>query len=129
MRPILSQYDCLCSAILSIEGIRYCAVSDASGNVLAGRQKAGVPPIETDSEREDSSFRVAMISGIIQLMPHSFGRAKALSIDFERVRMLIFPLDQQNFLVATLEPNASVEMTDRVERIITESEDPKTTVG
>lgn len=117
----LLAHDRLCNEIMAIEGIRFCAVRDFTGQTLAGGQKPGIPRIETDEERTRSATRTGIIAAMIQSMPASFGKVKSMSVDFEELTLLVFPLESDNMLQVTTEPDA-VSAKQKIVDILKHSE-------
>lgn len=104
-------------SVSSLKGVRYCAVRDVLGNVIAGGQSRGVPAIESEIERLDSSYRVSLIAGSLASMPASFGRAKVLSVQFDRLTLFTVPLGGGAILMFTVRPG-SERLKERVLRIV-----------
>jgi circadian clock protein KaiC len=107
----------LVDSVSAIEGVRYCAVRDVLGNVIAGGQKKGIKEIESEIERLDSSYRVSLITGSLASMPASFGKARVLSFQFERLNLFIFPLGQGAILFITVKAGAEA-IKEKVLRIL-----------
>ena len=112
-----SDLDILCSRVMSIGGVRFCAVRDVTGNTLAGGQKLGIPRIESNEERATSAVRMGLVAGMLESMPASFGRARSIAIEFDRITMHVFPLDQNRFLQATSEPRVT-NVKEEIKRLI-----------
>lgn len=112
-----SEFEKLCSAVKSVEGVRFCAVRDHAGNTLHGGQKEGIPRIETDEERALSALRIGLTSGMLKSMPESFGKPTFVLIEFEKLTMLVIPIDEDLILHVTLQPGAdAAKVKDQVQR-------------
>ena len=112
-------FDKMTEEILAIRGIRYCAVRDAYGDVLAGGQRSGVSHIETQEELEDfSAYRVSLISSLVSSVPASFGKVEYFAMNFQNLTMFVFPLDKGNILHVTTEPSVTSELLHAVPAIL-----------
>lgn len=96
----------LVKSVSAIKGVRYCAVRDVLGNVIAGGQKKGIPEIESEVERLDSSYRISLIAGSFASMPVSFGMARVVSFQFEKLSVFFVPLGQGAILLFTAKVGA-----------------------
>jgi len=108
------QYQELCKSVSEIAGVRYAAVRDADGDIVAGGQKPGVPEIETTEERDDTNLRVTLMSGLFGSSPASFGRPQILVVGFQKLRLLAFPLGRGAILLATMEAGSPEGTIDAI---------------
>ncbi len=110
-------YDELCESILNVPGVRYCAVRNADGDVIAGGQKEGVSEMETTEERKGTDMRVSLMSGLFGSSPGSFGTPQLLFLGYERLMMLAYPLGGGAIMLATLEPESQEAIIGTVRSI------------
>ncbi|MDG6965020.1 MAG: hypothetical protein JRN27_06465 [Nitrososphaerota archaeon] len=114
------RFDDLCREVLGeVPGVRYCAVRNADGEVLAGGQREGVQPIESREDREKTDMRVTLMSGLFGAAPTSFGEPQILVLVFEKLRMLAYPLGEGAILLATVEAGSPENTIDAIARIAT----------
>ncbi len=111
-------YDKLCAEVLRLPGVRYCAVRDVYGSAIAGGQRPGIPEMETVQERIDSGFRVSLMSAVLSNSPPSFGAPAGLTMLYENVAMLVYPLGAGAVLVASMPPEDSALTRVNIKRII-----------
>jgi hypothetical protein len=112
--------DELCSKILSLEGVRFCAVRSLSVEILAGGQREGISHLESAEERVDSKVRIAMLGGLIEKMPKSFGKARAISIEFENLRMLFYPLPKERVIHVTTDPSTFQSVATTISELVSQ---------
>ncbi|MDG7026634.1 MAG: hypothetical protein JRN11_07795 [Nitrososphaerota archaeon] len=113
------RYSELCRSVFEVPGVRYCAVRDAEGSVLAGGQKPGVPAMETAEDRQATDMRVTLMSGLFGAAPRSFGVPRLLVLAFEKLRMLGYPLGDGAIMMATVEgvsPEATINTIATIAR-------------
>jgi circadian clock protein KaiC len=111
-------FDELCERILSLKGVRYCAVRDAFGNEIAGGQKLGVSNLESSEDRANSAFRVSLLSGTFGYVPESFGKPHILAIQCDNVRIIAYPLGKGNLLHISTEPNEPLDLIREITAIV-----------
>jgi len=94
--------------ILSEPEIRFCALIDSSGKLVAGDFKSGVVPFETDKKRQkiyrELAHRVANREGF----DASLGRVKYSSSRREKVVMMSFPIGRYIIMIVA-EPSVNID--------------------
>ncbi len=105
-----SMYATKCSQIQNEDSVRFAAIVDDGGKIIAGGQRAGIEPLE-DSESKLQSFVefVSMVS-IRKDYDKSLGPINYLAARRDKLVLISFPFPVSRvLLLVTAEPSVSIE--------------------
>lgn len=95
----------LCEKVFALDDdIRYAAVIDDMGAMVAGGMRKGIDSITDQANDELYLAQTALRKSMRQRFDATMGRARFAYVEREKISLLTFYLDG-NTLVVTLEPN------------------------
>lgn len=95
----------LCKKVFALDDdVRYAAVIDDTGAVVAGGMKKGIDSITDSSNDELYLAQTALRKSMRERFNTTMGRARFAYVEREKIALLTFFLDGHT-LVVTLEPN------------------------
>ena len=95
----------LCKKVFTLDDdIRYAAVIDDTGTVVAGGMRRGIDSITDESNDELYLAQTALRKSMRERFNATMGRARFAYVEREKISILTFFLDSHT-LVLTLEPN------------------------
>lgn len=99
-------FDELCKNVMNLDDeIRFAGVLDKNGQLVAGGYKDGLT-IHLNSDESRMSFHYASHGWESRKnLSHRVGKEKFAIIEFEKVKQISIPLDNQNILLMSVEPN------------------------
>lgn len=82
-----------------------------------GGRKRGYPESRRTKNTPYPELRIGLTSGMLKSMPESFGKPTFVLIEFEKLTMLVIPIDEDLILHVTLQPGAdAAKVKDQVQR-------------
>lgn len=111
-------YDELIKEIFSSSlRIRYAAVLDATGSVIAGGMREGVEPLASESDGKRFHSDVVLFRHVREEWNRFFGRVRFNLSSRERLNLISFYLDGDTLLITT-EPDVSLLIINRIMDIL-----------
>lgn len=100
-------YGALCKQILSMDSkIRFAGVCDETGDVRYGGQREDVPNLLTPEETRKSMMQAMSRWGLRDSLAPKIGRGKYAMAEYEKIKRITFPLDEEHLLLVTTEVDA-----------------------
>ena len=100
-------YSALCKEILNMDSkIRFAGVCDETGDVKYGGQREGVPNLLTQEETKKSMMQALGRWGLRNSLAPKIGKGKYAMAEYEKIKRITFPLDQEHLLLVTTEVDA-----------------------
>ena len=103
-------YDLKCKKLLEENEIRFAGLINNMGRLVAGGFKAGVNPLEDDTERQKMYMELALRVSMRKEFDYSLGPVRYTASRREKAIMISFPLHSNVMLVST-EPNVDIDKT------------------
>ena len=101
-------YSNLCQTIMDLNpGIRYVGICDDSGETVYGGQRDGVKDLLTKEETREANIQTWAIWSVRGPFTSKVGRAKYTVTEFEKIKRISMPLDDNYLLVVTAEVNTN----------------------
>ncbi len=101
------EYDDLCKEILKIDPkIRFAGVCDEAGEIRHGGQREGIMNLLTPEESKKSMMQAFARWGLRNALAPKIGRGKYAMAEYEKIKRITFPLDQNHLLLVTTEVDA-----------------------
>ena len=98
-------YTKVCEAIFRLhDDIRYAAVVDDTGLLVAGGMRRGIDSIVDQSNEELYLVQTALRKSMRQRFDETLGKARFAYVERQKISILTFYLDK-NILIVTLESN------------------------
>ncbi len=95
----------LCEQVFALhEDIRYTAVIDDAGSLLAGGMRKGIDSMTEEDNDELYLAQTALRKSMRQRFDNTLGKARFVYVEREKISILTFYLDK-NILVVSVEPN------------------------
>ena len=100
-------YSSLCQDILNIDGrVRYAAVSDESGETKFGGQREGIVNFLSPEETKRSNIQALARWSLRNSLSEKIGKGKYAMAEYEKLKRITFPLENEQLLLVTTEVNA-----------------------
>jgi hypothetical protein len=100
-------YDNLCKAVIDIDSkIRFAGICDESGEIKYGGQKEGVKNFLTNEETRKSNLQALEGWGLRKSLSPKTGRGKYAMTEYEKIKRITIPLDDEHLLLITTEVGA-----------------------
>ncbi|HET8793610.1 MAG TPA: DUF6659 family protein, partial [Nitrososphaeraceae archaeon] len=97
-------YDNLCKSILNLDSkIRFAGICDESGEIKHGGQKEGVENILSNEETRKSNLQALARWGLRNSLSSKIGRGKYAMAEYEKIKRITIPLDDDHLLLITTE--------------------------
>src|ERR671930_1519657 len=101
----IMDYERLCEQILALhDDIRYAAVVDDSGLLIAGGMRKGIDSIVDQNNEELYLAQTALRKSMRQRFDVTMGKSRFAYVEREKISILTFYIDK-NIILVTLEPN------------------------
>ena len=111
-------YDLKCKKLLEEDEIRFAGLINSIGRLVAGGFKAGVNPLEDDTERQKMYMELALRVSMRKEFDYSLGPVRYTASRREKAIMMSFPLGSNVMLVST-EPDVDIDKTaNKIMKII-----------
>lgn len=116
---LTAQYDKICNEIFKFDRkIRYAAILDETGRIIAGGMRRGVQSLEPQSEDLRLIASITMQLNADRSWDKYFGKTQFNFIKRERVNILTFYLGRKLVLVS-MEPDFSLQRAEELRNQIT----------
>jgi hypothetical protein len=100
-------YDKLCKDILSLDSkIRFAGVCDDSGAIKYGGQREGVTNLLSPDETRRSNLQALARWALRSSLSSKIGRGKYAMSEYQKIKRITFPLEQDHLLLVTTEVDA-----------------------
>ena len=100
-------YDNLCKSILNLDSkIRFTGICDETGEIKYGGQREGVDNIPSNDETRRSNLQALARWGLRNSLSPKIGRGKYAMAEYERIKRITIPLDDDHLLLITTEVEA-----------------------
>ena len=103
-------FDKLCKQVFVLnDGIRYAAVLDSIGSVVAGGMRKGIDSIVSETDEELFLTQTALRKSMRERFDSAMGRARFAYVERENISILTIYM-RDSILLVTLEPNVESHM-------------------
>ena len=100
-------YDNLCKAVMDIDTkIRFAGICDESGEIKYGGQREGVEDMLSSEETRKSNLQALAGWGLRNSLSSKIGRGKYAMAEYEKIKRITIPLDDDHLLLITTEVEA-----------------------
>ena len=100
-------YDKLCKDILNLDPkVRYAGVCDDTGETKHGGQREGVKNLLSSEETKKSNMQALARWGLRNALVPKIGKGKYSMTEYEKLKRITFPLENQHLLLITTEVGA-----------------------
>ncbi len=100
-------YDNLCKAVMNIDAqIRFAGICDETGEIKYGGQREGVENILSNDETRKSNLQALARWGLRNSLSPKIGRGKYAMAEYEKIKRITIPLDDDHLLLITTEVQA-----------------------
>ena len=100
-------YDNLCKAVIDIDSkIRFAGICDESGEIKYGGQREGVADMLSSEETRKSNLQALARWGLRNSLSSKIGRGKYAMAEYEKIKRITAPLDNDHLLLVTTEVDA-----------------------
>jgi hypothetical protein len=100
-------YDNLCKSILNLDSkIRFTVICDETGEIKYGGQREGVENIPSNDETKRSNLQALARWGLRNSLSSKIGRGKYAMTEYEKIKRISIPLDDDHLLLITTEVQA-----------------------
>jgi hypothetical protein len=109
-------YDRLCKDVLNLDSkVRFAGVCDESGDIRHGGQRQGVKNLLTPEESKKSMLQAMARWGFRNSLEPKIGKGKYSMTEYEKIKRITIPLDENHLLLVTTEVNADhVMIIDKI---------------
>ena len=114
-------FDKLCESIFPIDdSIRYVRVLGKHGVSLAGRYRDDkIPRYFTKNEMRELEKFYFFVYSIQEFHKPRVGNVRCVILELDKIRKFSFPLDGENLLIVTTNPESSIDIKDKIQENIT----------
>ena len=100
-------YDHLCKAVMDTDTkIRFAGICDESGEIKYGGQREGVEDMLSSEETRKSNLQALARWGLRNSLSSKIGRGKYAMAEYEKIKRITIPLDDDHLLLITTEVEA-----------------------
>ena len=100
-------YDNLCKDVIDIDAkIRFAGICDESGEIKYGGQREGVADMLSSEETRKSKLQALARWGLRNSLSSKIGRGKYAMAEYEKIKRITIPLDDDHLLLITTEVQA-----------------------
>ena len=100
-------YDNLCKDVMDIDAkIRFAGICDETGEIKYGGQREGIENILSSDETRKSNLQALARWGLRNSLSPKIGRGKYAMAEYERIKRITIPLDDDHLLLITTEVEA-----------------------
>ena len=100
-------YDNLCRSILHMDSkVRFAGICDESGEIKYGGQREGVADMLSSEETRKSNLQALARWGLRNSLSSKIGRGKYAMAEYEKIKRITIPLDDDHLLLITTEVQA-----------------------
>lgn len=99
-------FDTLCQDVMKIDSdVRFAGVLDKNGQLISGGYKDGLSSHLLTDESKMSFHYASKAWENRKNLSHRVGKEKFSIVEFEKVKQISVPVDAQNILLVSVEPN------------------------
>ena len=99
-------YSNLCQTVMDLDPrIRYVGICDDTGKNVYGGQRDGVKDLLSKEETKEANIQTWAIWAVRSPLTLKVGRAKYTITEFQKIKRISMPLDNDYLLVVTAEVN------------------------
>jgi len=103
----IMEFDRLCKDILGLDPkIRFAGVCDESGAIKYGGQREGVTNLLSPDETKRSNLQAMARWALRNSLSSKVGKGKYAMTEYEKIKRITFPLEQNHLLLVTTEVDA-----------------------
>jgi uncharacterized protein DUF6659 len=100
-------FDKLCKEILSLDPkVRFAGVCDDSGEIKYGGQRQGITNLLSPDETRRSNLQAMARWALRSSLSSKIGRGKYAMSEYQKIKRITFPLEQNHLLLVTTEVDA-----------------------
>jgi hypothetical protein len=100
-------FDRLCKDVLDLEsGVRFAGVCDDSGVIKYGGQREGITNYLSPDETKRSNLQALARWALRNSLASKIGEGKYAMAEYEKIKRITVPLEQNHLLLVTTEVNA-----------------------
>src|ERR671930_1402719 len=100
-------YGKLCEDILKVApGIRFAGICDDTGEIKYGGHREGITNLLSSDETKRSNLQALARWGLRNSLASKIGRGKYAMAEYEKIKRITFPLENQHLLLITTEVDA-----------------------
>ena len=97
-------FDKLCKDILDIDSkVKFAGVCDESGSIKYGGQREGVTNLLSRLETKRSNLQTLVRWALRNSLSSRVGRGKYAMSEYQKIKRITFPLEQDHLLLVTTE--------------------------
>jgi hypothetical protein len=97
----------LCKAVMDIDAkIRFAGICDETGEIKYGGQREGVEDMLSSEETRKSNLQALARWGLRNSLSSKIGRGKYAMAEYEKIKRITIPLDDDHLLLITTEVQA-----------------------
>jgi uncharacterized protein DUF6659 len=97
----------LCKSVMDIDAkIRFAGICDETGEIKYGGQREGVENILSNDETRKSNLQALARWGLRNSLSSKIGRGKYAMAEYEKIKRISIPLDDDHLLLITTEVQA-----------------------
>jgi len=97
-------YNALCKQILNFDQkIRFAGVCDETGEIKYGGQREGTTNLLSPGESQKSMLQAMGRWGLRDSLAPKIGKGKYAMAEYEKIKRITFPLDENHLLLVTTE--------------------------
>ena len=110
-------YSNLCQTVMDLDPrIRYVSICDDTGKNVYGGQRDGVEDLLSKEETKEANIQIWDIWAVRSPLTLKVGRAKYTITEFQKIKRISMPLDNDYLLVVTAEVN--INHDDLIQKIL-----------
>ncbi len=103
-------YNAKCNDVLEQEGVRFAAITNVEGRMLAGGFKKGISPLEGDEEKLHQFMASAAKISLKGEYDNSLGALNYMASRRDKIILISFPFPiSHNILLVSAEPGVDIE--------------------
>jgi len=108
-------YKVRCNDILEQEGVRFAAIINSEGNLIAGGFKKGITPLEGDEEKLHEFMRYAAKISLQEEYDSSLGALNYIAARRDKIILISFPFPvSRHILLVSAEPGLDIEKLAKI---------------
>jgi hypothetical protein len=103
-------YSKLCQQIMALDPrVRFAGICDDTGEILYGGQREGVQDLLSREETRRSNLQALARWGLRYTLASKIGRGKYAMAEYENIKRITVPLDNDHLLLVTTEVDLDLE--------------------
>ena len=116
-------YDVRCKDVLEQDGVRFAAIINSEGKMIAGGFKWGITPLEGDENKLQQFMEFSAKISLRKDYDHSLGALNYIAFRRDKIILISFPFPISPYiLLISAEPSVNIEkLAEKVTRIFGDS--------